>query len=500
MTELLGTTGHLDRSNEIDPVVTVPRKVEDLCIPEGLVHDLTLKAALVDGRTSTVRLARKLRLNPVVMGRIVEQMRDLKLIEILGIEGHNYILTLSERGRQLANERMQLCRYTGAAPVSLAHYTRVVKAQHVDPDFGIEELREAFSDMVVSDQLLAEIGPAAMGKGAMFLYGPPGTGKTSVAERLRRLFKDHVFIPFAVEVDSQIITVFDPVVHRPAPNQPVGIDGRWVLCERPFITVGGELTKDQLDLSYQAASGTYLAPLQMQANNGILVIDDFGRQTFRPEELLNRWIVPLDRHLDYLMLEYGVKFEVPFHCKIVFSTNLQPETLGDEAFYRRIQSKVLIPPVTDEQFEEVLYRAAEAKGVELTPDAPTQLRWMARDVGDGDLRPYLPWAVLEILEAICRFEGKPKVLDKGMIERIANMYFTREAGAERFELKGEAPDDLAPPTTAKPRRSLFATPQEERQEEATSPLSAHLLQAAKRAIAAERQVEERSGPESDTDT
>ena len=238
------------------------------------------------------------------------------------------------------------------------------------------------------------------------------------------MYDDFVLVPHAVEVDGQVITVFDPVIHEPLPDQPPDIDPRWILCKRPFIIVGGELNGSMLDLAYQSGSGVYLAPIQMQANNGILVIDDFGRQTLSPQALLNRWIVPLDRQVDYLSLDYGLKFEVPFDAKIVFSTNLQPTTLGDEAFFRRIQSKILIPTITDDQFEEVLRRVAAANGVEMTPDAPTHLRWMSRELGDGDLRPYLPGAVMKILKSICVFEDLPLRLDPTMIERIAHIYFT----------------------------------------------------------------------------
>jgi hypothetical protein len=321
---------------------------------------------------------------------------------------------------------------------------------------------------VISDRLLREVGPAAIAGGAMFLYGPPGTGKSSIAERLLRIYGDQVLVPHAVEVDGQIISVYDPVVHRPFDPQPSDIDPRWMLCKRPFIIVGGELSADKLDLAYQAASGTYLAPVQMQANNGVLVIDDFGRQaTLTPAELLNRWIVPLDRHIDYLSLDYGMKFEVPFDAKIVFSTNLEPATLGDEAFFRRIQSKILIPTIADDQFDEVLRRVAIAEEVELTPDASTHLRWMSRELGDGDLRPYLPGSVCKILKAICTFEERPLVLDPPMIERIASMYFTHADDTSEDELTagvhtrhpaGHATSHPVEPSAAAPAEAPASAP------------------------------------------
>jgi hypothetical protein len=410
---------------EADIDVSSPRAVEDLGVPESLVHDIVLRQAVAMGRTTTVKLSTRLALSPALMTKVVEDLRDLTFLEFQGMDGRDYRLAPTTAGRQQANDRMQLSRYVGPVPVSLASYTEVIRSQHANPRIDLAALTEAFSDLVISEDLLRELGPAAIAGGAMFLYGPPGTGKSSIAERLLRIYGDHVLVPHAVEVDSQIINVFDPVVHEPVDEQPIGVDRRWVLCKRPCLIVGGELGPEMLDLKYQRDSGTYVAPVQMQANNGILVIDDFGRQAnLSPEALLNRWIVPLDRQRDHLMLDHGVKFDIPFDAKIVFSTNLQPETLGDEAFFRRIQSKVLIPSITDDAFDEVLRRVCAHHGVTLTPGSAEHLRRTSRELGDGDLRPYLPAAVCKILISICTFEGLPLELHPEMIERIAHMYFT----------------------------------------------------------------------------
>jgi hypothetical protein len=425
-------------NDTIDVNLGIPRKPEELGIPVSLVHDLVLRQSLYDGRTSTVRLAEKLRLSPMLLTGVVEELRELRLIEIQGLDGRDYRLALTEAGRQQAQDRMSLCRYAGAAPVALEAYTNVVKAQQANPAVDFDSLKGAFSDLVINDDLLWELGPAAIAGGAMFLYGPPGTGKSSIAERLMRIYDDKVLVPYAIEVDGQIVTVFDPIIHRPATEQPGELDPRWVLCERPSIIVGGELVGSMLDLQYQADSGIYLAPLQMQANNGILVIDDFGRQALTPEQLLNRWIVPLDRQIDYLSLDYGMKFEVPFDAKIVFSTNLSPEVLGDEAFFRRIQSKILIPTIDDDQFDEVLRRVAKATGVDLAPGAAPHLRHVSKHKGDGDLRPYLPGAVCKILKSICAFAKLPPVLDNDMIDRVASVYFTHSSAT-----RGEKPPSLS---------------------------------------------------------
>jgi hypothetical protein len=198
-----------------------------------------------------------------------------------------------------------------------------------------------------------------------------------------------------------------------------------VLCRRPSVIVGGELRNSQLDLSYDPHAGIYAAPLQMQANNGILVIDDFGRQAMTPEELLNRWIIPLDRGIDYLTLENGTKFEIPCLTKIVFSTNMEPSNLADEAFFRRIRSKVLIPAIDDEQFDQILHVVAGASGVKIGPGAADHLREVSRVKGDGDLRPYLPAVVCELVTSITGYEGMDRVLDVAMVERVANIFFTQ---------------------------------------------------------------------------
>ncbi|MCX7620778.1 MAG: hypothetical protein N2037_08060 [Acidimicrobiales bacterium] len=401
-----------------------PRDVEELGVPSALVHDITLRRALFEGRTSTLRLSDGLCISPALVSKVVEELRELRYLEVQGLDGRDYQLALTELGREQANERMRLSRYSGAIPVSLDEYRRVVRQQEADVEVTRERMRRAFSDLVVNDALLDELGPALIAQGAMFLYGPPGTGKTSIAERLIRIHEDVIVVPRAVEVDSQVITVFDPVVHEPVENQPYDLDPRWVVCRRPAIIAGGELTADMLDLQYEPNNGIYLAPLHMQANNGIFVIDDFGRQSMTPSQLLNRWIVPLDRRVDFLSLSYGVKFEIPFETKVVLSTNLDPSSLGDEAFFRRIQNKIFVKPISDEEFDEVLRRCCEAMGIVLQDGAAEYLRKVSREQGDGDLRPYLPGEVCKILQAVCKYNKSPEVLEPTTIDAVANVYFT----------------------------------------------------------------------------
>jgi hypothetical protein len=444
-----------------------PRTLDEMGIPIGLIQDLALRRALYEGRTSTVRLSEGLGISLTIMAKVIEDLRDLRHLDLLGMDGRDYIFELTEQGREHARERAALCQYAGYAPVSLRAYTDMIGAQQRPPAVTHETMRQAFADLVVSDRLIDELGPALLTEGAMFLYGPPGTGKTSVAERLIRTHTDPVLVPRCVEVDSQIITVFDPVVHEPVSPQPRDLDPRWVLCRRPSIVVGGELQSSMMDLTFEPNSGVYLAPIQMQANNGLLVIDDFGRQAITPEALLNRWIVPLDRRCDFLSLSYGVRFQIPFDVKVVFSTNLAPESLGDEAFYRRIQNKILVSSISDAEFDTVLRLAAHAQGIAIGPGAEQHLRDVSRRLGDGDLRPYLPREVCKILKAVCQFNQAPLVLDLEGVDRVASIYFTRAGELRSAEAEaasaaggfsapepGPGPEPVAPPALP-PRSTAF---------------------------------------------
>jgi hypothetical protein len=358
----------------------------------------------------------------------VTDLREKKLVEFEGMVGRDYVIVLTDAGKALANERMQACAYAGVAPVPLDQYRAVVASQVPQLEVSRESLRRSFSDLVIDPNLIDELGPAMMSRGAVFLYGPPGTGKSSIAERMIRAYDDYVVVPRALEVDGQVITVFDPTVHNPAPEQPSEIDRRWVLCERPCVIGGGELMPTMLDLSYDERSGIYLAPLQLKANNGMFVVDDFGRQSMTPAQLLNRWIVPLDRRIDYLSLNTGVKFEVPFNVKVVFSTNLPPAALGDEAFFRRLQAKVYIGSITDDGFDQILGRVTDAQGITSTDDDAAYLRHLTRTRGDGDLRPYVPSMVCEIVRMICRYEDRPLTMSREILDRVAELYFTNLTG------------------------------------------------------------------------
>ena len=417
-------------SDDQIPDVRTPTSPEALGLSRSLMEDLVIRRAVNDGRSPMTALADKLHVSITVVESLLNSLRDRKLIEYDGMEGRAYVVRPTEAGQQFATQRSRESIYCGPMPVPLDLYTAVVRHQRPQIELDHDRLQRSFSDLVLSDGLLDQLGPAIHGDGAMFLYGPPGTGKSSVAERIIRAYEDVVLVPHCVEVDGQIVSVFDPTLHDEIDEQPPGMDRRWVACHRPAVITGGELHAGMLDLQLERDSGVYLAPLQMKANNGILVIDDFGRQAMTPDALLNRWIVPLDRSVDYLTL-LGRKFEVPFELKVVLSTNLDPAKLGDEAFFRRIHNKIYIGACTDEQFDWILSRVTRATRLELQSPAAVRLRQAARSQGDGELRAYLPGVVCKLANAICRYENQARVLTPELVDRVLALYFTEDLGVER---------------------------------------------------------------------
>jgi len=339
--------------------------------------------------------------------------------------GNDYNFSLPEKGRALAADRFRMSHYSGAAPVSLKQYARLTKAQSAKVKIDRKILRQAFSDLVLTDGLLDQLGPAIISQTSIFLYGHTGGGKTSLAERLLRVYQDAIVVPYAVEVDGQIIQLFDPVVHEPIQADGADIDPRWVMCRRPCVITGGELVSAMLDLRLDEATGVYSAPLQMKANNGLLIIDDFGRQLIAPRELLNRWIVPLDRRIDYLSLRYGVKFQIPFEVLVVFSTNLDPKELADEAFLRRLQNKVLVEPVDTLQFDEIFRRVMVARNVPHEDDSAAYLRQLCFDHGCTELRACYPADICQLLLSISLYENRPPYASRTDLERAVSLYFAK---------------------------------------------------------------------------
>ncbi len=403
----------------------VPQNVNDLGIPQSLVVDLMLRRLLLEGMSTLQSLSRSLRISVPVVNTVFQQLRQQQLLEVKGMQGNDYTFTLAGQGKALAGERFQLSQYAGAAPVSLRDYNQATKSQAARVQIDRKSLRQAFSDLVVPDGLLDQLGPALISQNSIFVYGPTGNGKTSLAERMLRVYSDTVYLPHAVEVDGQVISLYDPVVHQKIDAEEPDIDPRWLLCRRPCIVVGGELIPSMLELRLDDSSGIYAAPLQMKANNGIFIIDDFGRQLMSPRDLLNRWIVPLDRRVDYLMLRYGVKFQIPFELMVVFSTNLDPADLADEAFLRRIHNKIFVDAVDTRAFDLIFQRVVSSKGIIAEPDSAEYLRGLCLRDGRTQLRACYPGDICNILVSIGKYEGRGPIMTRPELNRAVNLYFAR---------------------------------------------------------------------------
>jgi predicted ATPase with chaperone activity len=404
---------------------TIPDRIEDLGIPRAVVNDLVLRYLWLHGSGTLSALQKTLKLSFPVLEQLFHQFRQQQLLEVKGMVGNDYSFSLTTGGRNLAASRSDVCQYVGPAPVAIQEYHKVVKAQAAKVRLSRESLRRAFDDLVLPDNLLDQLGPSLIGNQSLFLYGGTGNGKTSIAERILRVHHDSVVVPYSVEVDGHIITLFDPVVHRQLPFHDELMDPRWVVCERPCITVGGELSASMLELRLDEATRVFISPCQMKANNGILIIDDFGRQVVAPRDLLNRWIVPLDRRVDYLTLASGMKFQVPFELMVVFSTNLDPHDLADEAFLRRIQSKVLVDNISPEIFEKIFDRVVQSQQVPTEPGCAEHLRKCCEDYVAKVLRACYPMDIYRLVKAISEYEGRPVRMTKQNIDRAVALYFAK---------------------------------------------------------------------------
>ncbi len=400
--------------------------VEALGVDRRLLLDLMLRHVRLAGATTLRTLSRSMRLSIPVVESLFYQLRQGQLIDVEGMTGDDYAFRLTARGREMAGQPSPLGQYAGPAPVSVEEYYRVVKQQTARVTLARAKLKDAFSDLVIPNDLLDQIGPSFISHRSIFIYGPTGNGKTSVAERLVRLYDDTIVMPYAVLAAGHVITVFDPVVHEQLPIDDDNFDQRWAPCRRPCVIVGGELAASMLELRVEESTGVCAAPLQMKANNGIFVIDDFGRQLLSPRDLLNRWIVPLDRRVDYLMLRHGVQVEIPFEMLVVFSTNLDPRELADEAFLRRIHNKVYVESVTDSDFDEIFNRIIALHEIPCESDAAEVLRDLCTRRMRAVLRACFPADILQIVTSICAYEQRPVAVTKSELERAVELYFTRK--------------------------------------------------------------------------
>lgn len=411
--------------------------------PEVLAQ-LLLKT-LLGGEASGSALAERLRVPYSLLDTLIQHARIEKLIEVrgtsgVGTAGYRYILT--DLGRDRANQYMDVCRYVGPAPVPLAQYNAYVRAcMAAKTPVDAERLSTGFEHLVVSRPMLDQLGPAVNSGKALFLYGKPGNGKTVVAEGIGRALGDDMYIPHAIDVDGQVITMYDPVNHTRShtTSESVSIianttlDQRWEKIRRPVVVVGGELTLEMLDLSFNPISKFYEAPIQMKANGGVFVVDDFGRQRIPPRDLLNRWIVPLESRVDFLTLHTGRKFEIPFNVFIIFATNLKPESLADEAFLRRIPYKILAKNPTVDEYCKIFEMNCRKRGLAFDPVMVEYLQRRYYTPRKLEMRACHPRDLVEQVVDICRYQRRPMAITRELLDMACGSYFLEEEESQGAE-------------------------------------------------------------------
>lgn len=432
------------------PAPRVPATLADCGLTLNFVADMALKVLYTQGSLMGQEIAHQVRLPFPLLDESLRFLKDQRCIEISGgdVVGRlSYRFALTELGRLRARESFDQCRYVGPAPVTMEHYVTQCRRQTV---MGLpctpESLKAAFEGFVIRPGLLEDLGPAVCSGRSIFVYGPPGNGKTVIAKGLGRylnMFGGDIYVPYAIQAESSIITVFDPVLHQstddgelarrgvlpkagmttaaPGSADPTS-DLRWRRVRRPVIITGGELTLEMLELQMHRTGNFYNAPLHIKANGGVFLIDDFGRQLVSPRDLLNRWIVPLEEKIDYLTLSTGRKFAIPFEQLIVFSTNLDPKDLVDDAFLRRIRYKIRIDPPDRAVYTQIFETACRQRGIEPTTAATDFLFSRYYDQGRVP-RSSDPRDLLDLAQAMCRFQGRPTAWTEDVLMYAASRLF-----------------------------------------------------------------------------
>ena len=424
-----------------------PATLEETGLHPDTLAQILLKT-LVAGEATGMSLSEKLRLPYSVLDLLIQHGRVEKLIEVRGMSGagnagYRYVLT--DLGRDRAQQFFDLSRYVGPAPVPLHQYNAYVRAcMAAKPYLNRERLEAGFSNLVVSEGMFDQLGPAVNSGKSLFLYGAPGNGKTVLAEGIGRAYGDQMYMPYAIDVDGQTITMYDPVSHQLIGSgsgdsnsvvASAGVDRRWERIVRPVVVVGGELTLEMLDLTFNPIARFYEAPIQLKANGGVFVVDDFGRQRIPARDLLNRWIVPLESRVDFLTLHTGRKFEIPFNVLVVFATNLRPETLADEAFLRRIPYKILAKNPTMDEYCRIFELNCVRRGMPFDSVMVEYLHRKYYQPRKIQMRACHPRDLISQVVDRCRYHGRQLAITRELLDAACASYFLEESTSQGNEQK-----------------------------------------------------------------
>lgn len=440
----MNSTGFLEK------LLTPVMRVEDLDIPQGIVVDLIFRLLFQEGNVNVGRFVEVLGIHTQIIDAMLAKLKQDHLVDVTraGVMGSmSFTYTLTEQGTARARDAFERSQYVGRAPVSLKAYKRAINAQVSDTHrITPGQVQRALSHLILPENFHRRVGPALNAGSSLFLYGPPGNGKTTIAQAAAKLLADDnpIWLPDAFVVGGQIIRLFDPLIHIPIDEADImmhtahlpsitssttnrlRIDNRWRLFKRPAVMVGGELTMESLDLRYEPTGRIYEAPLQLKANGGMFLIDDFGRQQISPQELLNRWIVPLESHIDFLRLNSGQTFDVPFRQLIIFSTNLDPDELVDGAFLRRIQMKVEVGGPDEKLFYKIFTAFCKTMGIPFDKQGFVHLVQKWYRMPGREMQAVHPRDILKAIQAICDYEGIAPTLSPELIDEACCSYFVNQ--------------------------------------------------------------------------
>lgn len=424
---MTGSTDSIPPRSVFDETMAVPQapdSIEATGLSAGFVSDLALKLVSSDSDCTSERVADKLKLPMGISESILQRLYREKYIDIRdrsGVQRNRY--SMLDRGWERVRRLFDINGYIGPAPVTLEDYSAAIGWMHLNTKTARpDDVTAAFSHLVLTDHQLKTLGLVVDSRRSLFLTGPSGSGKTSAAAALHAALRGEVWVPYAIEVDNQVIRVFDPHVHHVLPPPESRHDKRWIKIQRPIVIVGGELTLDAMDLMYAGNLNYYEAPFQIKANCGVLIIDDFGRQRMKPHDLLNRWIIPLENHVDYLTLHTGKKIQVPFEQLLVFATNLDPRDLVDEAFLRRMGYRLNFTTPSAETYSLILQRYFAFRQLPYDPQFLYSL--LSRyEKEEREMKSCEPRDLIERCLDICRYENLPKRVTLDILDRAWNYYF-----------------------------------------------------------------------------